>query len=171
MLVAGVLGAGSFSVSLAQETEFEVRKGYLSSSIRELVDGYGWSLVWEAGEDRVIDHPFAIQNYSMEESLTVLLEMYQGEFVADLFQGNQVVLINTPPARVAVDLPGTAVPTSDDEANVAVLPAIDDGAELPYAVDADAEMRWEPVEEPAPEAGSTDAPETASINAGGDPAL
>lgn len=171
ILLAGVLGIGSFSAAQGQETEFEVKKGYLSSSIRELVDGYGWSLVWEAGEDRVIDHPFTIQNFSMEDSLTVLLEMYRGQFVADLFRGNRVVLINTPPPRVAVDLPGTEAALADEVADAAAPPAADDGEAVPYTVEADTEMHWEFIEEAEPESEAADGTETASVETGVDPAL
>ena len=95
--------------------EFEIREGYLSASVRELVSGYGWSLVWEAEEDRRIDFPFAVVNQSLEGALTSILEGYKGQFVADLYRKNQVVVINTPPPRVAVDLPGAESQLADSE--------------------------------------------------------
>lgn len=87
--------------------EFEVREGYLSASVRQLVVSYGWSLVWEADEDRRIDFPFMVDNQSLEEALINILEGYRGQFVADLYMKNRVVVVDTPPPRVEVDLPGT----------------------------------------------------------------
>ena len=156
-----VLLAGAFWLcapvgGVAQEATFEVKKGYLSNTLRELVDGYGWALVWQAGEDRVIDHPFWVPNRSMEETLTLLLEMYEGQFVADLFEGNQVVLVDTPPARIAVDLPG-----AESESAAAPTPAAA-GEELPYAIETDTDMRWELIEQ----ADAAEVAETASLGIG-----
>ena len=92
----------------AETADFEVREGYLSASVRELVDSHEWSLVWRAGEDRMVSHAFTISNDSLEGALESLLAMYRGQFVADLYRGNRVVVVNTPPPRVDVELPGAA---------------------------------------------------------------
>ncbi|MDE0055055.1 MAG: TcpQ domain-containing protein [Gammaproteobacteria bacterium] len=95
------------SAASAESADFEVREGYLSASVRELVDSHGWSLVWSAGEDRMVSHAFTISNDSLEGALESLLAMYRGQFVADLYRGNRVVVVNTPPPRVDVELPGS----------------------------------------------------------------
>ena len=92
----------------AESADFEVRAGYLSASVRELVDSHEWSLVWSADEDRMVSHAFTIPNDSLEGALESLLAMYNGQFVADLYRGNRVVVVNTPPPRVDVELPGSA---------------------------------------------------------------
>ena len=96
----------SASTAPAESGDFEVRKGYLSASVRELVDSHDWSLVWSANEDRAISHPFTISNDSLQGALQSLFSMYKGQFVADLYRGNRVVVVNTPPPRVDVELPG-----------------------------------------------------------------
>ena len=96
----------SASTAAAQSGDFEVREGYLSASVRELVDSHDWSLVWSAKEDRVISYPFTISNNSLQGALESLFSMYKGQFVADLYRGNRVVVVNTPPPRVDVELPG-----------------------------------------------------------------
>lgn len=118
-----VIGAlGWQSVVCAQEN-FVVEKGYLSASVGQLVDSWGWSLVWKADEDRVIDHAFGIDNDSLKGALENLLGMYDGEFVADLFEHNRVVLVGVPPAQTDVVMPGEEVeatePAETDEATVA----------------------------------------------------
>lgn len=90
----------------AQGAEFEVGSGYLSASVRDIVEGYGWSLVWAADEDRIIDHPFTVSNGSLQEGLTNLLAIYRGQLVADLYQANQVVVVDAAPPRVRIVLPG-----------------------------------------------------------------
>ena len=103
------------ALSHAQTTaDFEVKEGYLSASVRELASSYGWALVWRADEDRVVDFPFVIANDSLEGALANLLEAYQGQFVADLFNGNRVVVIDTPPPRVRILLPGMATEEPPD---------------------------------------------------------
>lgn len=121
--VAALVGSG-FAVfvgalpSSAEAAEFEVSSGHLSASVRDIVESYGWSLVWAADEDRVVDYPFAIGNGSLREALTDLLVVYRGQFVADLYEGNRVVLIDSAPPRIRVVLPGTAS-ASDQVAAVA----------------------------------------------------
>ena len=97
------------STAAAESGDFEVREGYLSASVRELVDFHGWSLVWSAPEDRVISHSFTIANDSLRGALESLFSMYGGQFVADLYRGNRVVVVNTPPPRVDVASPGAEV--------------------------------------------------------------
>lgn len=95
------------STAAAEESgDFEVREGYLSASVRELVDSHEWSLVWSASEDRVVSHPFTISNNSLQGALESLLSMYDGQFVADLYRGNRVVVVNAPPPRVDITFPG-----------------------------------------------------------------
>lgn len=98
--------AMSASTTPAESGDFEVRKGYLSASVRELVDSHNWSLIWSASEDRVISYAFTIGNDSLQGALESLFSMYKGQFVADLYRGNRVVVVNTPPPRVDVELPG-----------------------------------------------------------------
>ncbi len=87
------------------EERFIAREGYLSASIQELVRGHGWTLIWDAEDDRFIDRAFSIPNPSLEDGLTSLLYMYQGELVADMYYGNKVVLISPPAANIRVELP------------------------------------------------------------------
>ena len=107
-VVVWFLAWGASTHAQTGDASFEVKEGYLSASVRELVSNYGWALVWRADEDRVVDFPFAIANESLEGALANLLEAYRGQFVADLFDGNRVVVIDTPPPRVRVVLPGMA---------------------------------------------------------------
>lgn len=100
LLVAATLGAS------AAAADFEVAAGYLSTSARTLATEYGWSLVWEAGEDRAIEHPFTIPNDSLQGGIEALLAPYEGQFVADLYRANEVVVIRTPKPQVEVVLPG-----------------------------------------------------------------
>ena len=102
----------------AGAAEFEVGAGYLSASVREIVEGYGWSLVWAADEDRIIDHPFTVDNGSLPEALTAVLAIYRGQLVADLYQGNRVVLVDAAPPRVRVLLPGERPDVSENELGV-----------------------------------------------------
>ena len=102
------------SVASAQDN-FVVEQGYLSTNVRQLVDSWGWSLVWKAEEDRIIDHAFDIENESLKSALENLLGMYDGEFVADMFERNRVVLVGVPAARTDVVMPGEEVETVADE--------------------------------------------------------
>ena len=99
------------------------------------MDSWGRSLVWRADEDRVIDHAFDIDidndNDSLKGALENLLGMYNGEFVADLFERNRVVLVGVPAAQTDVVMPGevieTAEPDEADEGTAAeVAPSADD---------------------------------------------
>lgn len=114
LLAAGLgLGAGA--------ADFEVATGYLSTNAQALATSYGWSLVWEAGEDRLIEHAFPIGNDSLQGALEGLLGAYQGQFVADLYRSNRVVVVSIPLPQLEVVLPG-AEP-------VAAGPALDDFSE------------------------------------------
>ena len=95
--------------ALAQTTnQFQVGAGYLSAGVRKLVEEHGWSLVWKAKEDRAVEFPFTIdvpdgtQEEALQDALSNLLEAYQGQFVADLYRRNRVVVIDTAPANVQV---------------------------------------------------------------------
>ena len=100
--------AGLLSLSAPGQTanDFEVGAGYLSTGVRELVEKHGWSLVWKATEDRVVDFPFTVdvpsgtQEDALQGALSNLLEAYQGQFVADMYRNNRVVVIETAPANV-----------------------------------------------------------------------
>ena len=111
--VASAVLPGAGLLGRADAAEFEVGTGYLSASVRDIVESYGWSLVWAADEDRVVDYPFVIANGSLREALTDLLAIYGGQFVADLYEGNRVVLVDSAPPRVRVVLPGAAVGSDD----------------------------------------------------------
>ncbi len=112
--IARSLTALAFAVSAsavsAASADFEVGEGYLSASVRNLVESHEWSLVWSANEDRMVSHPFTIENNSLQGALESLLVMYKGQFVADLYRGNRVVVVNTPPPRVDIEHPGADVP-------------------------------------------------------------
>ena len=108
ILAALVVLIGGIAPGSAEAAEFEVSPGHLSASVRDIVESYDWSLVWAADEDRVVDHPFVIGNGSLREALTDLLVIYRGQFVADMYEGNRVVLIDSAPPRIRVVLPGTA---------------------------------------------------------------
>lgn len=90
----------------AAAADFEVTAGYLSTNAEMLATAYGWSLVWEASEDRLIEHPFVIANDSLQGALEGLLGAYQGQFVADLYRSNEVVVVGTPLPQLEVVLPG-----------------------------------------------------------------
>ena len=100
---------GLVVTSGARAAEFEVGAGYLSANVRDMVESYGWSLVWAADEDRVVDYPFTVSNGSLQEALAGLLTVYGGQFVADVFEGNRVVVIDAAPPRVRIQLPGEDV--------------------------------------------------------------
>lgn len=144
-LALAALAVASWSIAAhAQAEDFEVRQGYLSASVRTLVDDFDWSLVWKAKEDRMVDFPFTIARATLQDALVNLLEPYRGQFVADLYQRNRVVVIDTPPPRVRVLLPGeeTAEPQTPDLA--AAEEAAGD-AELAPAVRALAQVAEEPL--------------------------
>lgn len=97
--------AAAFAPSAAA-AEFNVAAGYLSTNVRTLATEYGWALVWEAGEDRAIEHPFVIANDSLQGALEDLLGAYRGQFVADLYRSNKVVVVRAAPPQLEVVLPG-----------------------------------------------------------------
>ena len=104
-----VAGTAAFAPSAAA-ADFNVAAGYLSTNVRMLATEYGWSLVWEAGEDRAIEHPFTIANDSLQGALEGLLGAYRGQFVADLYRSNKVIVVRAPPPQLEVVLPGAAGP-------------------------------------------------------------
>ena len=117
-----LLLAASFGASAAN-ADFNVAAGYLSTSARTLATEYGWSLVWEAGEDRAIEHPFTIANDSLQGALEGLLGPYQGQFVADLYRANQVVVVRNAQPQVEVVLPGAATTAQTSQAAPAPVAA------------------------------------------------
>ena len=122
MLAFGFVGIpGVGPPGRADAAEFEVAAGHLSASVRDIVESHGWSLVWAADEDRLVDYPFVIDNGSLREALTDLLAIYGGQFVADLYEGNRVVLVDSAPPRIRVVLPGAAA--GDDDVPAAARPA------------------------------------------------
>lgn len=130
LLLAATLG------SSAAAADFEVAAGYLSTSARTLATEYGWSLVWEAGEDRAIEHPFTIPNDSLQGALEGLLAPYEGQFVADLYRANEVVVVRTPKPQVEVVLPGAAVTAESRQVvpePIAAEPPTLEGEEVPPA--------------------------------------
>lgn len=130
LLLAATLGAS------AAAADFEVAAGYLSTSARTLATEYGWSLVWEAGEDRAIEHPFTIPNDSLQGALEGLLAPYEGQFVADLYRANEVVVVRTPKPQVEVVLPGAAVTAESSQAApepIAAEPPAAEGEDVPPA--------------------------------------
>ena len=115
--------AAAFAPSAAA-ADFNVAAGYLSTNVRTLATEYGWALVWEAGEDRAIEHPFVIANDSLQGALEDLLGAYRGQFVADLYRSNKVVVVRAPPPQLEVVLPGEA---GRDEGSASRMPAGDVG--------------------------------------------
>lgn len=104
-LAAALLVGG---VALAQPSsqpasEFEVGVGYLSTGVGELVEQHGWELVWKAGEDRMVEFPFSVRvpagsrEDALRGALANLLDAFEGQFVADMYRGNRVVVIDVAP--------------------------------------------------------------------------
>ena len=112
------------SAPSAAAADFNVAAGYLSTNVRTLATEYGWALVWDAGEDRAIEHPFVIANDSLQGALEDLLGAYRGQFVADLYRSNKVVVVRAPPPQLEVVLPGEA---GRDEGSASRMPAGDVG--------------------------------------------
>lgn len=108
----------------AQAQVHEVGEGHLSVSVRQLVEGHGWSLIWATEEDRNIDVPFTITNRSLQDALMELLALYKGKLVADLYAGNRVVVIDLAPPDTRVLMPGeqSAVEGSDADGGEALIP-------------------------------------------------
>ena len=98
----------------ATAEDYEIREGYLSASVREVVEGYGWTLIWAAEEDRLVEHAYTVSNGSLPDVVTNILVMYGGHLVADLYEGNEVIVIDSAPPRMRVLLPGEAVDTAGD---------------------------------------------------------
>ena len=123
----------------AAAADFEVSAGYLSTNAEKLATGHGWSLVWEAGEDRLIEHPFTIANDSLRRGLEGLLGAYQGQFVADLYRSNEVVVVSTPLPQLEVVLPGAAPADVGPEPRVSDRAASASGSDAVAAAGADGE--------------------------------
>ena len=120
----------------AAAADFNVAAGYLSTNARTLATEYGWSLVWEAGEDRAIEHPFTIANDSLQGALEGLLGPYQGQFVADLYRANQVVVVRNAQPQVEVVMPGAATTAQTSQAAPAPVvaePPAPEGEDAPPA--------------------------------------
>ena len=116
----------------AQAQMHEVGEGYLSTSLRELVEGHGWSLIWATEEDRAIEVPFTITNTSLRDALNELLALYDGKLVADLYHGNQVVVVDLAPPQTRVLMPNErSVQEESEEDGAEYLPpsrvSADDG--------------------------------------------
>ncbi len=88
-----------------EEDWFSVHEGHLSANIQKLIQSYGWTMEWKSDEDRIISQPFSVQSESLTDGLNNLLSMYEGKFVADLYNGNKVVRITPSPHNVEVMLP------------------------------------------------------------------
>ena len=99
----------------AQAQVHEVSEGHLSVSVRQLVEGHGWSLIWATEEDRNIDVPFTITNRSLQDALTELLALYKGKLVADLYASNQVVVIDLAPPETRILMPGEPSPAEESD--------------------------------------------------------
>lgn len=143
---AGGQGAGRTLLLLvaafgfgAAAADFEVSAGYLSTNAEKLATGHGWSLVWEAGEDRLIEHPFTIANDSLRRGLEGLLGAYRGQFVADLYRSNEVVVVSTPLPQLEVVLPGAASADVGPEPRVSDRAASASGSDAVAAARADGE--------------------------------
>ena len=95
----------------------EIGEGHLSTSLRQLVEGHDWSLIWATQEDRTIDVPFTITNTSLEDALAELLALYDGKLVADLYQGNQVVVVDLAPPETRVLMPNEQSADEDSDAD------------------------------------------------------
>lgn len=132
LLLAAGFGFG------AAAADFEVTTGYLSTNAELLATAYGWSLVWEASEDRLIEHPFVIANDSLQGALEGLLGAYQGQFVADLYRSNEVVVVGTPLPQLEVVLPGAPGDVGAD-AGVSDRAAAASGAEAVAAAGVEGE--------------------------------
>lgn len=131
--ISSLCGAAAFAQLPPTEDEFEVGVGYLSSAARKLVEQHGWSLVWKAKEDRLVEFPFSVrlpagdQEDALRGALNNLLDAYQGQFVADMYRANRVVAIDiappNPPAVRPIALELNEADTEGDEANADVSAA------------------------------------------------
>ena len=84
------------------DTRFTVRTGLLSDNVRTLVRGFDWQLKWPGETDRRIEAPFSIPRDTLEATLRRLLELYEGQFVADLYQANRMVVVAPAPPGVEI---------------------------------------------------------------------
>ena len=123
-----VAGSAAAFAPAAAAADFDVAAGYLSTNVRTLATEYGWALVWEAGEDRAIEHPFVIANDSLQGALESLLGAYRGQFVADLYRSNKVVVVRSPPPQLEVVLPGAAGADGADGISASGMPGREAGA-------------------------------------------
>ncbi len=90
---SGVLSEPGFG-----SRRFTVKVGLLSDSLRRLVeDRFAWTLKWVSETDRRIEGEFDISAASLEGALRELLGLYQGAFVADLYDANRMVLVREAP--------------------------------------------------------------------------
>lgn len=135
-------------------TQFTVREGYLSASVRKLVVDHGWSLIWDSEEDRVVDRSFHVPNPSLAAGLSNIFLMYKGAFVADLYQGNKVARVTAAPPGVSVHLPEgmtEASPpqnmTSDEALPDALLPASGADDMPPAELIFEPDLKPDPIEE------------------------
>ena len=106
------LVAALSSGALAQSpSEFEVGAGYLSAGVAKLVEQHGWELVWQADEDRLVEFPFTIdvpsgaEEDALKGAIDNLLQAFDGQFVADLYRGNRVVVIDVAPPNTLAARP------------------------------------------------------------------
>ena len=127
-VLGGGVASGQWSVTPQERAQFQVGPGYLSASVRELVDQHGWVLVWKSKEDRQVEFPFDLpirpirgdsSEEALREALETLLEAYDGAFVADMYRSNKVVTVDTAPPQAStvrpLALPVVAEPEDDDE--------------------------------------------------------
>lgn len=114
LAAAGALGQAA--------SEFEVGVGYLSTGVGALVEKHGWDLVWAAEEDRMVEFPFSIavpagsDEDALKGALTNLLDAFEGQFVADMYRGNRVVVIDVAPPNLRAARPSALAVVRDASA-------------------------------------------------------
>ncbi len=81
---------------------FTVQNGLLSENVRELVKGFNWQIKWQGESDRRIEAPFEIKRDTLEATLRRLLGLFEGSFVADLYQANRMVVVSPAPLGAKV---------------------------------------------------------------------
>lgn len=113
--------------ALAQAaSEFEVGVGYLSTGVGALVEKHGWELVWAAEEDRMVEFPFSIDvpagsdEDALKGALANLLDAFEGQFVADMYRGNRVVVIDVAPPNLRAARPSALAVVRDASAPASV---------------------------------------------------
>lgn len=124
LVAAFSLAAGG---ALAQAaSEFEVGVGYLSTGVGALVKKHGWELVWAAEEDRMVEFPFSIDvpagsdEDALKGALANLLDAFEGQFVADMYRGNRVVVIDVAPPNLRAARPSALAVVRDASAPTSV---------------------------------------------------